>query len=1058
MFGFIKKLFGTKNQRELNKLFPIVSRINEFEPTLQKLSDDELRGKTAEFRQRLANGEPLEKIVPEAFAVTREAGVRVLGMRHYDVQMIGGLVLHSGKIAEMRTGEGKTLVATLPVYTNALLGRGVHVVTVNDYLASRDAEWMGRLYKFLGMSVGTIVHGLTSKQRQDSYGSDITYGTNNEYGFDYLRDNMQFYLADYVQRELYFAIVDEVDSILIDEARTPLIISGRSEESSELYHQVNPLIPKLKKVDIAGLDAYKKIEQEGKEPPPGDFVVDEKAHSVLLTEEGIEKIERLLGQKGLMKGENLYDPQNLTVNHHVQQALRAHTLYKRDVNYIIEEGKVVIVDEHTGRKMPGRRWSDGLHQAVEAKEAVKVEEENRTLATVTFQNFFRMYKKLGGMTGTADTEAEEFAKIYNLDVMVIPTNRPMIRKDADDLVYKTYPEKVDAVIQEILECNERGQPVLVGTVSVEKNELFSRYLSNPEALARAVAGPAPVRTKNMGDEEFSKLQAEHKQEYDTALAKFKATNGLKHEVLNAKQHAREAEIVAQAGRKGSITVATNMAGRGTDILLGGNAEFLAKNEVGAAPLRPEGASDEDYQALLAEHEKKIKAAHDRFKAQCNAEREEVLALGGLHIVGTERHESRRIDNQLRGRAGRQGDPGSSRFYLSLDDDLMRLFAADRIKAVMDFLKIEEGVPIEHKWVTKAIGDAQRKVEAHHFDARKHLLDYDDVMNQQRKSIYKLRRNVLEGKALRINAEGELEHEDGTKVEDELAKDLAWPKDRQSPLANLNATPEARAEAMKKALEGTWRQMLDLVEEITILLVDEHCSSQHSDEWDIEGLRVAVQEKLNVDIDFSKQEATIDAYSEAVFHAVEELLNKNAEKAGSERVRSLCRWLYLREIDDQWMEHLSAMEHLREGIGLRGYGSKDPKIEYKKEGFNLFTEMLLRIKENTVQKITHLKFQEESRPESVVPVRRPQDLLLAGGGDNKTDAPERGVRNRGARLAVGASAAGASAPAAGGSAAARPGPGPDQPKPGRNDPCYCGSGKKYKKCHMELDGQVDTNRL
>jgi preprotein translocase subunit SecA len=1004
MLGFIKKLFGTKNERELKKMLPIVDRINNLEPQFKKLSNDELRGKTAEFRQRLDNGESLDALLPESFATVREASVRALGMRHYDVQMLGGLVLHSGKIAEMRTGEGKTIVATLPVYTNALLRRGVHVVTVNDYLATRDAEWMGQIYKFLGMTIGTVVHGQSSRQKQESYGSDIAYGTNNEFGFDYLRDNMQFYLADYVQRELYYAIVDEVDSILIDEARTPLIISGRSEDSSELYRKIDPLIYKLKKVDIPNMDAYRKFETDGKTPPPGDYVVDEKAHSAILTEDGTERMEKLLSGINVLKGDNLYDPANIEVNHHVQQALKAHTLYKRDVNYIIEDGKVVIVDEHTGRKMAGRRWSDGLHQAVEAKEGVRVEEENRTLATVTFQNFFRMYKKLGGMTGTADTEAEEFGKIYNLDVMIVPTNRPMIRKDAEDVVYKTFKEKTTAVVEEILDCHKRGQPVLVGTVSVEKNEMLSEILQR---------------------------------------------KGVPHNVLNAKQHAREAEIVAQAGRKGSITIATNMAGRGTDILLGGNAEFMAKAVAGHPPLRTIENSDEDYEKILADHGKKIEETIAKMKEECAKERQEVLELGGLHIIGTERHESRRIDNQLRGRAGRQGDPGSSRFYLSLEDDLMRIFAADRIMWVMDKLGIEEGVPIEHKWVTKSIINAQKKVEAHHFDARKHLLDYDDVMNQQRKTIYRLRRNVLEGKLTHIGADGEVEDvekkDSKTPDIDNLPKDKIYPKDYKNPLAAMmgeQPTEEAKSGAMKIVYEGTWEQMLDILEETVLSLIAQHCQAQHAEEWDVDGLREKTKELLNIDIDFSNIEYDRDVFAEKMYAEAEKYIKRRGEEAGEERFRGICRWLYLKQIDDQWMEHLSGMDHLREGIGLRGYSQKDPKVEYKKEGFAMFSEMINLTKEQTIKTVMHIKFQDEVKPEDFAP-KRP--ALPTPPQAARSASPVQ-LQARPSAIQLQPGNGNGQQPSAAPQAAA---PAQDN-KPGRNDPCYCGSGKKYKKCHLESD--------
>ncbi len=674
--SLIKKIVGSKNERELKKLWPIVAKINDMESSIAKLTDEQLRGKTLEFKERHAKGESLDALLPEAFAVCREAGKRALGMRHFDVQLIGGMVLHSGKIAEMKTGEGKTLVATLPAYLNAISGKGVHVVTVNDYLARRDSEWMGRLYSFLGLSVGVIVHGIEDDERRDNYAADITYGTNNEFGFDYLRDNMKFSLDDYVQRGFNYAIVDEVDSILIDEARTPLIISGPTEESTDKYYIIDRIIPMLQQGEVKDVEANT---LSGKRKQyTGDFTIDEKAKSATLTEQGVLKVEKLL------KVDNLYDPRNIESLHHAQQALRAHAMYKRDVDYVVKDGEVMIVDEFTGRLMPGRRWSDGLHQAIEAKEGVTIENENQTLATITFQNYFRMYAKLSGMTGTADTEAEEFHKIYKLDVMVIPTNRPLLRPDFPDVIYKTEMEKFKAVIEDIKEHYAKGQPCLVGTISIEKSEVLSELLRR---------------------------------------------QGIPHNVLNAKQHEREAEIVAQAGRLKAITIATNMAGRGTDILLGGNSDALAKQWRRANP----EATDEQYAAEL-----------EQFKAQCAAEHDEVVKLGGLHILGTERHESRRIDNQLRGRSGRQGDPGSSKFYLSLQDDLLRIFGSERVAKIMDLLKIEEGEAITHTMITKSIENAQKKVEAHNFDIRKHLIEYDDVMNKQREVIYTQRREILAG--------------------------------------------------------------------------------------------------------------------------------------------------------------------------------------------------------------------------------------------------------------------------------------------------------------------------
>src|SRR6058998_3150701 len=726
----LAKVVGTQNERELKRLRPLVGEVNVLEPSIQALSDAQLRGKTAEFRQRIANGETLDDLLPEAFAVVREAGRRTLNMRHFDVQLIGGAVLHKGKIAEMKTGEGKTLVATLPAYLNALGGNGVHVVTVNDYLARRDSEWMGRVYRFLGMSVGVIQHELVDAERQVAYGADITYGTNNEFGFDYLRDNMKFDLSQYVQRGHHFAIVDEVDSILIDEARTPLIISGPAEESTELYYEVDRIIPKLKPGAVIRGDT--KAEEREALEATGDYLVDEKHKTVTLTETGMAKAEQMLSHR-LQPG-GLYDPANMPLLHHINQALRAHVIFKRDVDYMVKDGGVVIVDEFTGRLMPGRRWSDGLHQAVEAKEKVKIERENQTLATVTFQNYFRKYKKLSGMTGTADTEAEEFAKIYNLDVVVIPPNRPLGRIENPDLVYRTGQEKWDAIVEEIFEEHKKGRPVLVGTVSIEKSEKLSAMLDR-RGLKRGTTTGGGVD---------------------------------KHVVLNAKYHAQEAEFVAQAGREGSVTIATNMAGRGTDILLGGNPEFMARQQCLAEEIAvrlPKGEErfleDEEnvYFYHLDAFYRVPKAGYqrifDHFKKQCDVEHDDVVALDGLHIVATERHEARRIDNQLRGRAGRQGDPGASRFYLSLEDDLMRIFGSDRISGLMQKLGMEEGVPIEHGMVTKAIERAQKQVESQNFSVRKHLLEYDDVMNKQRENVYALRRQILEGQ-IRLTDEDDKE--------------------------------------------------------------------------------------------------------------------------------------------------------------------------------------------------------------------------------------------------------------------------------------------------------------
>ena len=827
---FLKQVFGTKNARTLKAMRPLVARIGELEPSMQAKSDAELRALTPVFRQRLANGEKLDDLLPEAFAVVREAGKRVLNMRHFDVQLLGGMVLHRGSIAEMKTGEGKTLVATLPCYLNALEGKGVHVVTVNDYLARRDAEWMGRIYTFLGMSVGVIVHGLTEAERQQSYRSDITYGMNSELGFDYLRDNMKDSIERYVQRDLNYAVVDEVDSILVDEARTPLIISGPAEESADLYQRVNAIIPRLRK-DI-------------------DYNVDEKAHSAMMTDSGVDRVEQKLSIG------NLYDAQNISWLHHVTQALRAHALYKRDVNYLIEAGQVIIVDEFTGRKMPGRRWSDGLHQAIEAKEGVEIQEENQTLATISYQNFFRLYKKLAGMTGTADTEAEEFHKIYKLDVTVVPTNRPMKRQDHHDVVYKNEKGKFRALCDEIEDAHKRGQPVLVGTVSVEKSEVVASLLRKKD---------------------------------------------IPHNVLNAKQHEREAFVVAQAGKKGAVTISTNMAGRGTDIILGGNPEFLARAEVD-----PENAAKPGHEV----DQEKFKAAFERFKPACDAEKQEVLAAGGLHILGTERHESRRVDNQLRGRAGRQGDPGSSRFYLSLEDDLMRIFGAERITGLMERLGMEEDVPIEHPWINKSIESAQKKVEGHNFDIRKNLLEYDDVMNQQRKTIYALRRQVLEGRyAPELSAEEKkagktapgADRRRATTPPPALAKAVrptlgkmvealtqapaAVPRRDSTATAPATVTVPLEPDRLRSAIyrqfgayldvsgiledrTGTLdrlagevgaslvqqrERVLDLADDVLSATLDEHCPpNQHAEDWDLDALEAALQERFGFAPDLKKK--------------------------------------------------------------------------------------------------------------------------------------------------------------------------------------------------------------
>jgi preprotein translocase subunit SecA len=893
MFGsLVKKIVGSKNERELKKLWPIVAKINDMESSIAKLTDEQLRGKTLEFKERHAKGESLDALLPEAFAVCREAGKRALGMRHFDVQLIGGMVLHSGKIAEMKTGEGKTLVATLPAYLNAISGKGVHVVTVNDYLARRDSEWMGRLYGFLGLSVGVIVHGIEDDERRDNYAADITYGTNNEFGFDYLRDNMKFSLDDYVQRGFNHAIVDEVDSILIDEARTPLIISGPTEESTDKYYIIDRIIPMLQQGEVKDVEANT---LSGKRKQyTGDFTIDEKAKSATLTEQGVLKVEKLL------KVDNLYDPRNIESLHHVQQALRAHAMYKRDVDYVVKDGEVMIVDEFTGRLMPGRRWSDGLHQAIEAKEGVTIENENQTLATITFQNYFRMYEKLSGMTGTADTEAEEFHKIYKLDVMVIPTNRPLLRPDFPDVIYKTEMEKFTAVIEDIKGHYAIGQPCLVGTISIEKSEVLSELLKR---------------------------------------------QGIPHNVLNAKQHEREAEIVAQAGRLKAITIATNMAGRGTDILLGGNADSLAKQWRRANP----EATDEQYAAEL-----------EKFKSQCAAEHDEVVKLGGLHILGTERHESRRIDNQLRGRSGRQGDPGSSKFYLSLQDDLLRIFGSERVAKIMDLLKIEEGEAITHTMITRSIENAQKKVEAHNFDIRKHLIEYDDVMNKQREVIYTQRREILGGQDIRNNFLDML---------DDTIEDI-------TETYCIEKTP---------AQEWDWQAIGELVFK---------CFNLHLD------LPQDMMSRLNP----TNFRDTLKEQSHAIFQA------KIAE-LGDELVDHLIKVMMLQSIDTHWKDHLLNIDHLKEGIGLRGYGQKDPKQEYKREAYNLFMEMIVRIREEVVERIYWVQVNHEDEVEEIAEEQRSRKLVFNVSGDEERHQEPA----KSAKVA------------------------------GRNDPCPCGSGKKYKKC-------------
>ncbi len=980
----LAKVFGTQNERELKKIRPVVESINALEPSIQTLSDQALREKTEEFRQRVAAGETIDDLLPEAFAVVREAGRRVLNMRHFDVQLIGGCVLHQGKIAEMKTGEGKTLVATLPAYLNALEGKGVHVVTVNDYLARRDSEWMGKIYRFLGMSVGVIQHDLNDQERQVAYGCDITYGTNNEFGFDYLRDNMKFDLAHFVQRGHHFAIVDEVDSILIDEARTPLIISGPAEESTDLYYEVDRIVPRLKAGAVTRGDT--KGEDRDRLEATGDYIHDEKHKTVTLTESGMARAEELLSHR-LQPG-GLYDPANMPLLHHVNQALRAHVIFKLDTDYMIKDGQVVIVDEFTGRLMPGRRWSDGLHQAVEAKEKVKIERENQTLATITFQNYFRKYKKLSGMTGTADTEAEEFAKIYKLDVNVIPTNRDLLRVEEPDTVYRTEREKYESIVNDIIEKQASGRPVLVGTVSIEKSERLSSMLKK---------------------------------------------RGIKHVVLNAKYHAQEAEIVAQAGRKGAVTIATNMAGRGTDILLGGNAEFMARQQSLAEEVAERLAKE---QAKFVDDEEFVYFFHidsfyrvpradwerifSFFKHQCEGEHDEVVSLGGLHIVGTERHEARRIDNQLRGRAGRQGDPGSSRFYLSLEDDLMRIFGSDRISGLMQRLGMEEGVPIEHGMVTRAIERAQKQVEAQNFSVRKHLLEYDDVMNKQRENIYSLRRELLEGQ-IRIDEDEEKVDTHGYLIE--IAGDVL--DDAIDRFAGADADVEA---------------------------------------WDLPALRQEVTRVFALEgealdgIEFDRLSS--GELRDALWERIVKSYEDKSQLLGPELMRRIERDIMLQIVDSQWKDHLYSLDHLKEGIGLRGYGQRDPLVEYKRESFGLFQDMKGRVDEEMLRALWWLRpvpaDGSEGGPVPPAPVRRPParrppTLIL----NDPSASQQSGFSGRGSAAAI-AEPEGAGAPNP--FAPSRPKParvgGDDtvktmkreEPKVGRNDPCPCGSGKKYKKCH------------
>jgi preprotein translocase subunit SecA len=955
-----RKIFGTQNERELKSITPIVEKINQLEPSIKALSDDQLAGKTAEFKQRLANGESLDSLLPEAFATVREAAWRVIGQRHYDVQLIGGITLHRGRIAEMRTGEGKTLVATLPAYLNALTGKGVHVITVNDYLAKRDSSWMGQIHRFLGLSTGIIVHGLSDFQRKQNYSCDITYGTNNEFGFDYLRDNMKFRLEDYVQRELNFCIVDEVDSILIDEARTPLIISGPTEQSTDMYYQID-----------------RQIRADGGLTKETDYTVDEKSKTAALTDAGVEKMEKRLGVP------NMYDPTHIEVLHHVNQALRAHVLFKRDVDYVVRDDEVMIVDEFTGRLMPGRRWSDGLHQAIEAKEGVKIENENQTLATITFQNYFRMYNKLSGMTGTADTEAMEFKQIYKLDVTVIPTNRPAVRKDEADVIFKSLEGKLKTIAEDIREKQKSGQPVLVGTVSVEKSELLSHVLKR---------------------------------------------EGIPHKVLNAKQHEREAEVVAQAGRKGAVTISTNMAGRGTDILLGGDPEKLARALVGPAPSPANPADAEavaEYEKAMAEYEKKHDETLAALKIECEAEREEVKKLGGLYVLGTERHESRRIDNQLRGRSGRQGDPGMSRFYLCLEDDLMRIFGGVNIARFM-----EDDLPIEHRWINKAIENAQKKVEGHNYDIRKHLLEYDDVMNQQRKVVYAWRREVLARHGLKDMVQSMVEELAGVIAED------FFPGGK---LKKTNGQPQLDVKELNDAMA---------------VMFAIHTQIRESDIKPFSGLGL-------------KQ--LIQRLADEAYAAKEKAL-------GDDTMRQIEKMVLLTTIDHLWKDHLLAMDHLREGVGLQGYGQKDPLIVYKKEGFRFFEMMMNQITGDVVRKLFAVQLAEpelfeeevleEESPEmqynltadgELVPTQAKGPTAPQGAGSGFQADEElgrmqaqaaRGMQmSRGAIPSTGGDLLGASPAFAGAPAGMSPSLGGIDPdKIGRNDPCPCGSGKKYKKCH------------
>lgn len=929
-----KKLFGTKSAREVKRLRPLITRIDDLEPQMQGLSDDDFPRKIGEYKERLEKGETLDNLLPETFALVREASVRTTGMRHYPVQLIGGMILHQGKIGEMKTGEGKTLVASLPLVLNSLEGKGVHLVTVNDYLAKRDAEWMGKIYNFLGLSVGVITHDLVKSKRQINYRKDITYGTNNEFGFDYLRDNMEYDPDRLVQRELNFCIIDEVDSILVDEARTPLIISGPKDDSTEMYRKVDLIMPKLSK---------------GRH-----YTVDEKARTALLSDEGVERVQDLLDTP------NLFDPKNVLLLHHVQQALLAHSVYKKDVHYLIQGGQVLIIDEFTGRALPGRRWSDGLHQAVEAKEKVRIENESETLASISFQNYFRLYNKMAGMTGTAETEAAEFHKTYKMDVVVIPTNKPIARMDKDDVVYRTEREKFEAIIEDIGDRHENGQPVLVGTISIEKSEILHKMLSRA---------------------------------------------GIPHNVLNAKHHAREAEIVAQAGRKGAVTIATNMAGRGTDIILGGNTEPFVADIIEQRGGNPKSLEASIFiREVLRGDPKRAKKIgkkigdfkDDDFKqiakkrAAWEKENAEVLDAGGFYIMGTERHDSRRIDNQLRGRAGRQGDPGESRFYLSLEDDLMRRFGSERLSGFMERLGMEYGEPIEHSFVTSAIESAQKKVEAHNFEIRKNMLEYDDVMNIQRKSIYSLRHDILYN-----------------------SMDLR-------------------------------EKFEEMVEDVLELLIDQHCPPRTPiEEWEFESLEDAIKRIFTLEIEFDEDELMHshdpgDAIFNQIYDAVEVLYNEREEMAGKEGMRKLESEVYLYEIDEHWKSHLTAIDHLREGIGLQGYRQIDPKLVYKKEAFQMFESLLVKVKTAALTRLFTIEFVDYDDYDDIFDRRNnEQEMHLHHGSLDEEEGAEQGT----------------STPVT----VRR-----EKPKLGRNQPCWCGSGKKYKKCHLQSDlaemGSADGEQL